>query len=155
MRLDKNKRKVENALRDALKKHKERARTLRMSAFGLIEMTRQRQGPSIKRSLYSDCPACKGTGHVKMPESVMLDVMRIIQLAVNHQQVEKVIITVSNDTAFQLLNAKRAALVQVESETGKSVAIRGNPAFTSDQVDYLCEDGRGRQVPIGAGAAPT
>jgi len=154
MRLDKNKRKVENALRDALKKHKERARTLRMSAFGLIEMTRQRQGPSIKRSLYSDCPACKGTGHVKMPESVMLDVMRIIQLAVNHQQVEKVIITVSNDTAFQLLNAKRTALGQIESETGKTVSIRGNPAFTSDQVDYLCEDGRGRQVPIGTGVSP-
>lgn len=155
MRLDKNKRKVENALRDALKKHKERARISRISAFGLIEMTRQRQGPSIKRSLYSDCPACKGTGHVKMPESVMLDVMRTIQLAVNHQQVEKVIITVSNDTAFQLLNAKRKSLGQIEAETGKSVTIRGNPAFTSDQVDCLCEDGRGRQVPIGTGVSPS
>jgi len=152
MRLDKNKRKVENALRDALKKHKERARISRISAFGLIEMTRQRQGPSIKRSLYADCPSCKGTGHVKMPESVMLDVMRTIHLAVGHQQVQKVVVTVSTETAFQLLNAKRSALGQIETETGKTVMIRGDSSFTIDQVDCLCEDGRGRQVPIGAGA---
>lgn len=151
MRLDKNKRKVENALKDALKKHKERARILRMSQFGLIEMTRQRQGPSIKRSLYADCPTCKGTGHVKMPESVMLDVMRTIQLAVGHAQVQKVVVTVSTDTAFQLLNAKRSVLGQIETETGKTVVIRGDSSFTIDQVDCQCEDGRGRQVPIGMG----
>ncbi len=149
MRLDRNKRKVESSLRDALKKHKERARTLKMSAFGLIEMTRQRQGPSIKRSLYADCPQCKGTGHVKQPESVILDVMRIIQLATHHQQVQKVTVTVSSDIAFQLLNTKRPVLHQIESETGKSVLIRGQPNFTSDQVECTCEDGRGRQVPLG------
>ncbi len=155
MRLDRNKRKVEIALREALKKHKERARTLKMSAFGLIEMTRQRQGPSIKRSLYADCAHCKGTGHVKQPESVILDVMRTIQLATHHQQVQKVTVAVSNEIAYQLLNTKRAALHQIEQETGKSVVIRGQPNFTSDQVECLCEDGRGRQVPIGGAGAAT
>ena len=43
MRLDRNKRGVERALRNALKRHKEHARALRMSSFGLIEMTRQRR----------------------------------------------------------------------------------------------------------------
>ncbi len=153
LRHDRNKRKVEQSLREALKKHKERARISKMSAFGLIEMTRQRQGPSILRSLYSDCPHCKGSGHVKMPESVILDVMRIVQLAMHHEHVQKVIVTVADDIAYQLLNSKRVVLGQIESETGKTVVIRGDESFTSDQMEFICEDGRGRQVPIGASGA--
>ncbi|MEK7756974.1 MAG: Rne/Rng family ribonuclease, partial [Planctomycetota bacterium] len=150
LRLDRNKRKVEQSLRDALKKHKERARISKISAFGLIEMTRQRQGPSIKRSLYADCPHCKGTGNVKMPESVILDVMRTVQLAMHHEQVQKVIVVVASDIAYQLLNSKRTVLGRIESETGKTVVIRGDAGFTSDQMECVCEDSRGRQVPIGA-----
>lgn len=156
LRLDRNKRRVEQALRDALKKHKERARISKISAFGLIEMTRQRQGPSIKRSLYADCPHCKGTGNVKLPESVILDVMRTVQLAVHHEHVHKVIVVVANDIAYQILNSKRKVLDQIEGETGKSVVIRGDPGFIGDQVECVCEDARGRQVPIGAsGSIPT
>ncbi|MBI3835216.1 MAG: Rne/Rng family ribonuclease [Planctomycetes bacterium] len=149
MRLDRNKRKVEQALREALKKHKERARILRMSAFGLIEMTRQRQGPSIKRNIYYDCPHCRGSGLVKMPESVMLDAMRTIQLCVHNPQVQKVAMTLSADVAFQLLNQKRDVLNRIESETGKDIVIRGDQKFTSDQMEFACEDNRGRPVAIG------
>lgn len=150
MRLDRHKRAVEKALRDALKKHKERARILRMSAFGLIEMTRQRQGPSFKRNIYSDCPHCRGAGVVKMPESVILDVMRIVQLAVHHEQVRKVTVGVSHDAAFRILNKKRAELHRIEEETGKTVIIRGETAFTSDQIEYVCEDDHGQPVTISA-----
>jgi ribonuclease E len=154
MRLDRNKRKVERALREALKKHKERARLLRMSAFGLIEMTRQRQGPSLKRNTYFDCPHCRGSGLVKMPESVILDVMRTIQLAAYHPQVQKIRITVSTDVAYQILNTRRAAISKIESTTSRRIIIRGDMGFTSDQVECICEDGRGQPVTIGAVRPP-
>lgn len=150
LRLERHKRAVEKALRDALKKHKERARILRMSAFGIIEMTRQRQGPSIKRNLYYDCPHCQGTGLVKMPESVMLDVMRMIQLATHHDSVQKVTIVCASDVAYQILNHKRSILEQIEEETGKSVFIRGDAAFTSDQVECRPEDAEGQPVILAA-----
>jgi ribonuclease E len=146
MRVDRHKRTVERALRGALTKHKERAKILKMSAFGLIEMTRQRQGPSLKRNIYYDCPQCRGAGLVKMPHSVILDVMRIVQLTTHHEKVHKVTVTVASDVAFQLLNNKRAAISQIELETRKQVVIRGDAGFTSDQVDYACEDNRGRPV---------
>ncbi len=148
MRLEKNKRKVERALRDALKLHKERAKTLRMSAFGLIEITRQRQGPSIKRNIYFDCPHCSGAGVVKMPESVMLDVMREIKMVAHRKDVHKVTVTVASDVAYQLLNARRSALAAIEDDTHKEIIILGDPAFTSDQIDCVCEDTRGRVVTI-------
>jgi len=148
MRYDRNKRAVERALRDALKKHKERARLLRMSAFGLIEMTRQRQGPSLKRNIYFDCVHCHGSGLVKMPESVILDVMRSIQLAAHHADVRQIRVTVSTEVAYQILNTKRTAISTIESATGKRVHIRGNLNFTSDQVECVCEDDRGQPVTV-------
>lgn len=151
MRFDRNKRKVETALRDELKKHKERARTLRMSAFGLIEMTRQRQGPSIKRNTYHDCPGCHGTGLVKMPESVILDAMRAVQLAANHNSVAVIRVTLAQNIAFELLNAKRSVLNTIESETGKRVYIVGDAGFTPGHLEIECKDNRGREIILETG----
>ena len=148
MRLDRNKRAVERALRDALKIHKERARVLRMSAFGLIEITRQRQGPSIKQNSYLDCPHCRGSGLVKMPESQILDVMRTIQLAAHNDQVCRVIVTVASDVAFQVLNRKRAEIHRVELETGKVIVVRGDPHLIADQIECVGEDERGQTIKI-------
>ncbi|MCH8146666.1 MAG: Rne/Rng family ribonuclease [Planctomycetes bacterium] len=149
MRDERHKRTIERTMRDALKKHKERARILRMSAFGLIEITRQRQGPSLSRNMYDDCPHCRGSGQVKLPESVRLDVMRMVQLAVHQQNVARVIVTVSSPLAFEILNQKRAHLSQIESETEKTIVIRGDDAFAIDRVDCVCEDDRGRSVSLG------
>ncbi len=140
MRLDRNKRGVERALRNALKEHKERARILRMSAFGLIEITRQRNGPSMKRNIYTDCPQCRGGGVVKTPNSVVLDVMRSIQLVAHKPAVKTIHVSVSNAVAFLLLNDKRSALHQLEEESRKPIHIRGEVSFTSDQVEYMFLD---------------
>lgn len=154
MRQDRNKRKVERVLRDSLKKHKERARILRMSAFGLIEMTRQRQGPSMKRSAYTDCPQCQGSGLVKMPESVILDIMRNLKLAAHHGQVHRVTVTAADSVAYELLNRKRQSLLAFERETNIRIDVRGQRDFVADHVEYACEDDRGRSIILpGSGAA--
>jgi len=56
MRDSKNRREVEKVFREALKKDRARSRALRMSAFGLIELTRQRMRPSLQSS-----PCTSGT----------------------------------------------------------------------------------------------
>ena len=62
MRDEKNRRGVEKALRDAIKRDRARTKVLRMSQFGVIEMTRQRIRPSLKRSVYEDCPGMHRRG---------------------------------------------------------------------------------------------
>ena len=146
MRLEKNRRDVERALREALKKHKERAKILRMSQFGIIELTRQRQRPSIKRSIYQDCPHCKGAGLVKTPESMALDVMRLLRLATHHPTVQSVSITLNPAVAFHLLNRKRATINEIESRTQRTIAIHGNAAMGLDELQIECRDKRDRLV---------
>lgn len=146
MRFEKNRRDVERAIRDALKKHKERARILRMSQFGIIELTRQRQRPSIKRSIYQDCPHCKGAGLVKTPESMSLDVMRLLRLAVHHPQVDRVIVRVHPSAAFDMLNRKRAVIAQLEANSKRSIVVQGEPTMGLDELRIECRDQRDRPV---------
>ncbi len=148
MRFDRHKRAVEKVLRDALKKHKERARILRMSQFGLIEMTRQRQRPSIRRGIYADCPHCRGTGQIKTPESMSLEVMRILQLAAHSREVFRITLTASPKTALMVLNERRNALHQLQQASGKTILVQADPSFSPDQIQVQCEDNRGRPVNV-------
>lgn len=143
---EKHRRAVERALREALKKHKERAKCLRMSQFGIIEMTRQRQRPSIKRSIYQDCPHCRGSGLVKNPESMTLDIMRLLRLAANHELVETVEVRVAPEVAFQLQNRKRAAIHDIEQQTGRHIVIRADNNIGLDQYVFSCFDKRGGAI---------
>ncbi|MGQ9651352.1 MAG: Rne/Rng family ribonuclease, partial [Phycisphaerae bacterium] len=143
---EKHRRAVERALREALKKHKERAKCLRMSQFGIIEMTRQRMRPSIKRSIYQDCPHCRGSGLVKNPESMTLDIMRLLRLAANHELVETVEVRVAPEVAFQLQNRKRAAVHDIEQQTGRHIVIRADNNIGLDQYVFSCFDKRGGAI---------
>jgi len=148
MRFDKHRRGVERALREALRKHKERAKCLRMSMFGIIEMTRQRTRPSIKRSIYQDCPHCVGSGLVKNPESMTLDIMRLLRLAVHHNQVAKVVVRVHPEVAFQLQNRKRGTLYNLCKETSRKVVIRDDNNIGLDQYVFECYDRRGGSIRV-------
>ena len=81
MRRERHRRGLERALRDATKRDRARTKILRTSPFGLIEMTRQRIRPSLKRATYNECPCCSGRGVVKTAESMSLDVIRMLLLA--------------------------------------------------------------------------
>src|SRR2546430_10294294 len=99
-----------------LRKARAKSKILLMIQFGIIEMTRQRMRPSLKRSIYFDCPHCKGAGLVKTPESMSLDVMRRLAIAANDLKVARVELAGCPDVSFYLLNKKRPQLAMLESD---------------------------------------
>src|SRR5579859_3248441 len=124
LRYERHRRELWNRLDHNLKNDRAKTKVLPMSQFGIIEMTRQRMRPSLKRSVYFDCPHCKGAGLVKTPESMSLDVMRRLAIAIHDQRVQRVELSVCPEVAFYLQNKKRAQLVHLEQETGKRIIIR-------------------------------
>lgn len=147
MMQEKHKRAVERRMSDALKSHKERAKILRLSRFGILEMTRQRQRPSFAKSVFQDCPRCGGSGIVKAVESMSLDVMRQIRLVSHREGVASIDVRVATAVANDLLNRKRVHLTELERATGQSIRVHGEPNFTVDEVKMSCTDRRGREVP--------
>lgn len=59
-----NRRQIESAVREALKLDRARLKVGRMSSFGLLAMTRRRQGAGLPRASDSQCPNCSGAGHI-------------------------------------------------------------------------------------------
>ncbi|MFQ5428919.1 MAG: ribonuclease E/G [Phycisphaerae bacterium] len=147
MTQERHRRTIERRLSEALRKHKERAKVLRISKFGLLELTRQRQRPSLSRSMFRECPHCGGHGHVKAAESVALDVMRQLRLASQREGVACIDLRVSTAVADDLLNRKRHQLVEIERVRGLTIRVQGDPAAAIDAVTLSCSDLRGREVP--------
>jgi ribonuclease E len=148
MRKEKHRRNVERALRDAVKRDRARTKILRTSPFGLIEMTRQRIRPSLKRSVYKDCPSCVGSGVVKTAESMAIEVVRILILATQHEDVAKVTVTVADDVATYLNNKKRRELSRLEDENTISVQIFGLEGVSPEHLVLEAHDSQGRELKI-------
>jgi ribonuclease E len=146
MRKEKHRRAVERAMRDALRRDRARTKILRTSPFGLIEMTRQRIRPSLKRSVYRDCPACHGTGVIKTPETMTIEVIRMLLLAAQRPDIARVTVTVAEDVAEFVNNRKRRELTQLEDQGKMVVQVVGAKGVSPEHLLIECSDSEGRMV---------
>jgi ribonuclease E len=142
MRSEKHQRAVEDLLRKEMKKDRARSKILKTSKFGLIEMTRQRMRASIERSAFMECPHCRGSGLIKTSESMALDVMRQITLAMSQDHIMQVEVTVHPAVAHYIHNRKRRALVRLEERTGRRIMVIADPNVGQEMVAFQCLDNR-------------
>jgi ribonuclease E len=146
MRKEKHRHGVERALRDAMKRDRARTKILRTSPFGLIEMTRQRIRTNPKRSAYMECPSCNGSAVVKTPESMAIDVVRLLILASQREPIVKVTLNVSAPVADYLNNRKRHDLARLEASGEMSVEVIGIDNASPEYLVVECRDTNNREV---------
>ncbi len=147
MKSEVHRRKVEDAFREALRRDRARTKILRISQFGLIEMTRQRIRPSLKRSLFQDCPHCNGNGFIKTSESLAIEVMRMLQLAAHRAPAIQVVqVTCHPDVAHYLLNKRRKDIAALEERGKLEVTITGQPGVPPETLQTKCFDHNGNEV---------
>lgn len=148
MREAKSRRQVEKVFRDELKEDRARSRALKMSAFGLIELTRQRMRPSLQTATYLKCPHCSGSGVIKNLESQSIELMRKMNLAAAKKDVKRIEMNVAPEVASYLLNQKRAAISLLESQSEKEVVVNADPACAGQENTMKCYNGRGSVVKV-------
>jgi len=146
MRKERHRRGVERALREAVRRDRARTKILRTSPFGLIEMTRQRIRPSLKRSVYKDCPGCTGTGVVKTAESMAIEVVRLLILASQREEISRISVTVCDEVATYLNNKKRREISRLEDDGAMSVQIFSREDVSPEHLLVECHDLTGRDV---------
>ncbi|MCU0706934.1 MAG: Rne/Rng family ribonuclease [Pirellula sp.] len=148
MRKESHRRRVEKSLRDAMKRDRARTKILRTSPFGLIEMTRQRIRPSFKRSVYEDCPCCRGRGLVKTAESMSIEVSRLLMLACQQQNASRVVVRVHESVASYLNNRKRREIISLEESTGVSIQILPSETQFPEHLELDCRDKDGGLITL-------
>jgi ribonuclease E len=130
---------VERRLKDAMRHDRARIQIGRISAFGLMELSRQRLRPSLLEASTELCPHCGGTGHVRSTESTALHILRAIEEEGMRRRTAEIGLTMSTAVALYLLNHKRDALARAEQRYGCRIVIGRDdtlvpPAFRLDRL---------------------
>jgi ribonuclease E len=118
-----NVRKVEKAVKDALKNDRARIQVGRISSFGLMEMSRQRLRTGVLEATTRSCPHCDGTGLVRNASSAGLSALRLIEDEAAKGKGVVVSLFASTEAAVYMLNAKRADLADIEYRYGVTVEV--------------------------------
>jgi ribonuclease E len=118
-----NVRKVEKAMKEALKNDRARIQVGRISSFGLMEMSRQRLRTGVLEASTRQCPHCEGTGLVRTASSAGLSALRMIEDEAARGRGSLITLRASQEAAFYVLNKKRADIAEIEERYGVQVVI--------------------------------
>ena len=119
-----NVRKVEKAMKEALKNDRARVQIGRISSFGLMEMSRQRLRTGILEASTHICPMCEGTGMVRSVSSAALAALRALEAEALRGRHCDLGLRASEEVAVYLLNRKRIELAELEELYGVAIVTR-------------------------------
>ncbi len=131
-----NNRKVENKMKDVLKSDRARIQVGRISAFGLLEMSRQRMRSGVLEGSTRTCEHCEGRGYIRSVESCALSVLRgVEEHLLNRKSNENLNVRCQDEIAFYILNQKRDHLTALETAYGIVIMLQaGHEERGSDFV---------------------
>ena len=118
-----NIRSVERRFKDSLKSDRARIQVGRISAFGLMEMSRQRLRTSVLEASTTVCPSCLGAGMVRSTESAGLQILRALEEEASRNPDHDVTVHLAARLAIYLLNEKRATLDSLETRYNVKIVM--------------------------------
>jgi ribonuclease E len=122
-------RKVEKAMKEALKNDRARIQVGRISSFGLMEMSRQRLRTGVLEASTKPCPHCEGTGLMRTAASAGLSALRILEDEAARGRGERICLRAGKEAAIYVLNKKRAELADIELRYGVVIEIIVDESF--------------------------
>jgi len=155
-----NNRSVERRLKDRLKFDRARIQVGRISAFGLLEMSRQRLRPGLLEATTSVCNHCAGTGIVRSTESSALQVIRAIEEEGIRGRSGAVTVHAPPVVMSYILNQKRPAINDVSLRYNMTIQILSDdeliaPNYTIDRTNRPSGEVEAVEAPVEEKAAPS
>lgn len=127
MEENRNNRAVEKKLKDCLKDDRARIQVGRISAFGLLEMSRQRIRTGVLESSSVPCPHCAGAGMIRSTPSVALQILRALEETLIKSASHNLTVRTRPEVALYVLNQKRAHLADLENRFAIAITISTDP----------------------------
>ncbi len=122
-------RKVEKAMKDALKNDRARIQVGRISSFGLMEMSRQRLRTGVLEASTRPCAHCEGTGLMRTASSAGLSALRMLEDEAGRGRGSRIVLRAGREAAIYLLNKKRAEIGEVEERYGVLIEVLIDESF--------------------------
>jgi ribonuclease E len=122
-------RKVEKAMKEALKNDRARIQVGRISSFGLMEMSRQRLRTGVLEASTKPCPHCEGTGLMRTAASAGLSALRILEDEAARGRGERIQLRAGREAAVYVLNKKRSEIADIEQRYGVMIEVVIDESF--------------------------
>ena len=123
-----NNRKVERAIKEALKNDRARIQVGRISGFGLFEMSRQRLRTGMLEASTRVCHHCEGSGFIRTASSSGLHALRLLEEEAARGRGSRLCLRASQEAALYVLNRKRAELAEIEDRYGVEIEVLSDGA---------------------------
>ena len=148
MEENRNNRAVEKKLKECLKDDRARIQVGRISAFGLLEMSRQRIRTGVLESSSVPCPHCAGAGMIRSTPSVALQILRALEETLIKSASHNLTVRTRPEVALYVLNQKRAHLTDLETRFAIAITIStdanllGTRYFEVERGEFVGNEGR-------------
>jgi ribonuclease E len=148
MEENRNNRAVEKKLKECLKDDRARIQVGRISAFGLLEMSRQRIRTGVLESSSVPCPHCAGAGMIRSTPSVALQILRALEETLIKSASHNLTVRTRPEVALYVLNQKRAHLADLETRFNIAITIStdanllGTRYFEVERGEFVGNEGR-------------
>ncbi len=124
-----NNRAVEKKMKDCLKTDRARIQVGHISAFGLLEMSRQRIRTGVVEGSSVICPHCAGSGMVRSDGSSALHLLRAVDDHLTNDASHDVVVRTRTDIALYIFNQKRDHLAAIEERHGVNIRIEADESL--------------------------
>lgn len=131
-----NRKKVLQALQDALQADKSPTKVLSFNDFGLIIMTRKRVKQSLERTLCSPCDYCEGAGWIKSAQTICYEILEEARrISKGLSDVRETTLRVHPEVAKVLRADERLVLDEIEAYLGP-VDITGDKSLHQEKFSF-------------------
>jgi ribonuclease E len=131
-----NQKKIEKAIRDAMKSDRAKYDVTRISKLGLMEISRQRIKAEKIGASYATCPVCEGYGLIKNVEPAGLAALRKLQARCLRNDFGKVHLRVPPEIAHWILNHKREDLSGLERRHAIRVLVEPKGSLLRHESEF-------------------
>jgi len=102
-------------LEKTLREHdKYQSVVLKVSEFGIVQMTRKRSGKTLQQQLTNECTRCSGLGFVKSIQTESFEVLRGFKRELINKNASQVTLTVSSDVFDFISSIEYNSIMELE-----------------------------------------
>lgn len=132
-----NREKVYNALMEVLKNDRARTKITKISALGLVEMTRKRTREDIRNILADPCPYCEGKGYLKSPTTICYEIFREIRREVTDFKGRQIKVYAHPSVVNTLYDEERRSLEELEGRYKRRITVEAVIDYHLEQFDIV------------------
>lgn len=123
-----NRQKLSRFLEKELKERdKYQSVTLKVSEFGIVQMTRKRTGKTLSAQLTNQCHTCHGIGREMSIQSISFEVIHEFSAEVRRKNLKgSLVLAVSHQVFDHLIHHEYKSILELEKSLGSKIVLESN-----------------------------